>query len=131
MFSTANSVPEDPQRGVCMCVCVCVLLHVCVCTRVCFSCLSISRAVYITVESAGVKCCVHSPPLSEDNLIVSYILLHDIISLRSSLICSVCSNQSLSPPSQVSCKAAKNCPVLCSCTCFKDLRARAATETAM
>lgn len=71
VFSTAgrsevlptNSVPEDPQRGLCQCVCVC--------TRVCFSCICMSVAVYVMVESAGVKCCVHSYP---HNLIVSYIL---------------------------------------------------------
>ena len=36
---------------------VCVLLRVCMCARVCFSCICMSD---IMMESAGVKCCVHS-----------------------------------------------------------------------
>lgn len=111
----------------------CVRAVTCLCVYPClfFMHMYIQSCVYNGGECWSEVLCSQPPPLSEDNLIVSYNLLHDIISLRSSLICSVCSNQSLAPPSQVSCKAAKNCPVLCSCTCFKDLRARAATETAM
>lgn len=83
MFSTAgrsevlpaNSVPEDPQRGLCKCVRACVCMHlcmllpVCVCTCVCFSCICMSVAVY--APRLGV---MFTAPLAEDNLIVSYIL---------------------------------------------------------
>lgn len=37
-------------------------LRVCMCARVCFSCICMSAAVYVMMESAGVKCCVHSYP---------------------------------------------------------------------
>lgn len=89
----ANSVPEDPQRSAP--VCARLLLHVCVCTRVClffFSCICISAAAYVMMESTAVKCCVHSHPCwGQSDSFVHSSSSH----LVPSSLCSICSSQNV------------------------------------
>lgn len=97
------------------------------------SSIHLHRAVCLMMKSTGVKCCVHKTTTWDFHTFQSVALFH-----RPRLFCAQQSELvptaeciAIKISSQVLCEAAEKHPVLCSGTCWTDLRAGSAMATAM